>query len=175
MEGQPDFSVGLNAVNQGIRVMGKIFFVSALVASTLIMSGCASTLTGDTYSRNEARQVQNVQYGTITNMRFVKIEGNQSGLGAVPGAVVGGIAGSAIGGGRGQSLATVIGAVGGAIAGSAIEKQATTAQGINMTIRMDNGQSIAIVQEVDPNTPLNVGDRVQVLTGQDGSARATRI
>ncbi|MFP8968374.1 glycine zipper 2TM domain-containing protein [Pokkaliibacter sp. CJK22405] len=153
----------------------KAVVASVLIAGSLLMSGCASTLTGDTYSRGEARQMQNVQYGTITNIRMVKIEGNQSAIGALPGAVVGGIAGSTIGGGTGRGIATVLGAVAGGVAGSAIEKNVTTAQGINMTIRLDNGQSVAIVQEVDANSPVNVGDRVQVLTASDGSARATRI
>ncbi|MFB9885283.1 glycine zipper 2TM domain-containing protein [Balneatrix alpica] len=149
--------------------------LSVFTASALLLSGCASTLTGDTYSRSEARRMQTVQFGTVTDTRLVKIEGNQSGLGAVPGAVVGGIAGSTIGGGRGQGIATVLGAVGGAIAGSAIEKQVTTAQGVSLTIRLDSGQHVSVVQEIGPNDRFQVGDRVQVLTGPDGSARANRI
>ena len=45
--------------------MRNSFFVASFAAVALTLGGCASSLTGDTYSRDEARAVQTVRYGTI--------------------------------------------------------------------------------------------------------------
>ena len=52
--------------------------VAAFSTMTVLLSGCASNLTGDTYSRDEARRVQTVRTGTIVALRPVQIEGTLS-------------------------------------------------------------------------------------------------
>ncbi len=50
--------------------MRKPFLLAASVtAMSLMLGGCASNLTGDSYSRDEARTVQNVRLGTIEYLR----------------------------------------------------------------------------------------------------------
>ena len=83
--------------------MRKSIVVASFTALALTLGGCASSLTGDTYSRDEARAVQTVRYGTIESLRPVKIEGTKTPIGAGAGAVVGGIGGSGLGGGRGSA------------------------------------------------------------------------
>jgi len=39
----------------------------------MLLTGCQSSLTGDSYSRDEARRVQTVRMGTIEALRPVKI------------------------------------------------------------------------------------------------------
>lgn len=113
-----------------------------------------------------------VEYGTVDAVRFVRIEGTRSLVGPVAGAAVGGLAGSAVGGGTGRSIATVLGAVAGGAAGSAIENRATSAPGVEVTVRLQNGQLISIVQE-DENDNFRPGDWVRVI--RDGStARVSR-
>jgi outer membrane lipoprotein SlyB len=57
-------------------VMRKpVALVTVFTALALILGGCASSLTGDSYSRDEARAVQTVRMGTIESLRPVKIEG----------------------------------------------------------------------------------------------------
>ncbi len=53
-----------------LRVLGV-----SLIGLTL--AGCVndSSLSGDVYSASEAKQVQNVTYGTIVNARPVQIQG----------------------------------------------------------------------------------------------------
>jgi outer membrane lipoprotein SlyB len=51
-----------------------------------------------------------------------------------------------------------------------VEEGATKQPGVEVTIRMDTGKTIALVQGIDP--PVLVGDRVKVLRNPDGSARA---
>jgi len=138
-----------------------IFTVGAL---SLVLTGCVSGLQGSTYSRSEARQVQDVAFGTVLSTKPVVIEGNRSGVGQLPGAIIGGVAGSSLGDGKGQEIFTVLGAVGGAILGQQIEEKATRAQGLELTIQLDSGRNLSIVQEVDSVDAFREGQRVRVLT-----------
>jgi outer membrane lipoprotein SlyB len=135
------------------------------LATTLLFSSCAQdSLTGDTYSRGEAGRAQAVQTGRITSIRPVKIEGGSQG-GALAGAIAGGVLGSNIGSGRASNTA---GAIGGAMVGSAIGSQAqqamTSRRGIEISVRLDQGGSVAIVQEVNPREQFSVGDRVRIIS-----------
>ncbi len=134
----------------------------ALVLAALL-AGCASSNSGGTYSREQTRQAQTVKMGVIESVRNVRIEGTSSGVGMGTGAVVGGVAGSTMGGGKGKILTTVIGAVAGGLAGSAIEEKATGKDGLELTVKLDNGTMLAIVQEADEQ--FHPGDRVRVLEG----------
>lgn len=137
----------------------------ALISSCLLLTACASNLTGDTYSRQDARQIQTVQYGTIEDARLVVIEGTKTPVGTATGAAIGGIAGSGVGDGKGRAIATVVGAVAGGLAGSAVEEQVTKSQGVELIVRLDNSNKIiAIVQKHQPDRPFRIGDRVRLLT-----------
>ena len=108
--------------------------------AVLLFTSCAQdTMTGDTYSRNEARQAQSVSKGRITSIRPVKIEGDHT-AGAVGGALVGGAI------------------------GSHAEQAMGSRNGIEISVRLDHGGSIAVVQEVSRNEQFQVGDRVRVLS-----------
>ncbi len=131
----------------------------------LWFTSCAQdSMTGNTYSRNEARQSQSVSEGRITSIRTVKIEGDHT-AGTLIGGVAGGLLGSTLGGG---SSAHTLGAVGGALVGGAVGSQAQQAMGsrngIEITVRMNQGGSVSVVQEVSRNEQFRVGDRVRVLS-----------
>ena len=152
--------------------MRKPAALTVFVAATLALGGCASSLTGDTYSRDEARQVQTVRMGTIESLRPVKIEGTKTPIGAGAGAVVGGIGGSTLGGGRGSAVMAVVGAVAGGLLGAAAEEGLTSTQGVEITVREDDGTMRAYVQEVEPNQIFRVGERVRIMT-VNGTSRVT--
>jgi outer membrane lipoprotein SlyB len=135
-----------------------------LVLITTGLVGCASNLSGDTYSRSDVRSVQQVQYGEIVTLRPVQIEGTKTPIGAGAGAVAGGIAGSTVGGGKGSAIMAVIGAVAGGVAGAAVEEGVTRSQGVEITVRLDSGKTVAIVQALSPNEKFVVGDQVRVMT-----------
>lgn len=147
-------------------------FTATVVALSLALGGCASSLTGDTYSRDEARKVQTVRMGTIEMLRPVKIEGTKTPIGAGAGAVIGGVAGSGVGGGRGSAVAAVIGAVAGGLLGAATEEGLTRTQGVEITVREDDGNLRAYVQEVDPAQQFRVGDCVRIAS-VNGASRVT--
>ncbi|WP_087108993.1 glycine zipper 2TM domain-containing protein [Parendozoicomonas haliclonae] len=127
-------------------------------------------LTGSNYDRLEARSMQTVQFGEIVEIELVRVDGTQSGVGALTGAAVGGIGGSTIGGGKGKSLATIAGAVAGGVLGNYAERKATETMAINMTVQLENGSYISVVQQEEPGNSYRVGDRVKVLS-QGSSSR----
>ena len=128
------------------------------------LAGCASNLSGESYSRSEARSVQQVEYGTVGQLRPVQIEGTKTPIGAGAGAIAGGIAGSGVGSGKGRSVMAVVGALAGGLVGAAAEEGVTRTQGVEITVNMNSGRSVAIVQKLSPNERFNVGDRVRVIS-----------
>lgn len=144
--------------------MNRVLQLAASLTAVALLAGCASDQSGDVYSRDEARQVQTVRTGTITALRPVTIEGTKSPIGAGAGAVVGGIGGSAIGGGRGSFVTAIIGAVAGGLLGSATEEGFTKANGVEITMKEDDGGSRAYVQAVNKGEIFRVGERVRILT-----------
>lgn len=143
-----------------------------IVVGSLVLGGCASSLSGSAYERRQGRAVQDVQLGTVEHVREVQIEGTKTGIGAAAGAATGSIIG---GGGRGRgdigsAVGSIAGAVIGGVAGAAVEEGATRQKGLEITVRLESGRLIAVTQAADEN--FNVGDRVRILSGQ-GVTRVT--
>jgi outer membrane lipoprotein SlyB len=101
--------------------------------------------------------------GVIESMRTIETNGNGSGIGAVGGAVVGGLLGNQVGGGNGKKAMTVVGAVGGALAGNHIEKRVKSTTSYEVLVRMDNGSSRVINESMAP--AWRNGDRVKIVDG----------
>jgi len=138
-------------------------FTVLLLAGGLVLSGCISSRSGEAYSRDQARHIQEVQTGVVEHVREIVIEGTQSGIGGAAGGVVGGIGGSEIGHGKGSSAGAVVGAVLGGVAGGALEEATTRKKGYEITVRLDTGRTIAIAQEADEE--FKIGERVRLVTG----------
>ncbi|WP_440468514.1 glycine zipper 2TM domain-containing protein [Pseudomonas sp. YH-1] len=145
--------------------------LTALFTSAALLSGCASNLSGSSYSRADARSVQNVRMGTIESLRPVQIEGTKTPIGTLAGTAIGGIAGNSIGGGRGKAITTILGGVAGGAAGSAVEEGITRTQGVEIVVREDDGATRAYVQAVD-SQQFRVGDRVRIMS-VNGASRVT--
>ncbi len=154
------------------------FFSRALVLSLfklvglplvfMMLGGCLNELSGTNYDRVEARSLQTVHFGEIVEIESVKLEGTQSGIGAATGAAVGGIGGSKIGGGKGKSIATIAGVVAGGLLGNMVEKKSTESTGLNLTVRLDSGEHVSVVQQ---GGGFRIGDRVKVLV----QGRSSRV
>jgi len=143
--------------------------VLAILMISAMLAACASSNSGSVYSRDEARKVQTIKMGVVESVRQVKLEGTKSPVGTAGGAVVGGVAGSTIGGGRGSAIAAVVGAIAGGIAGSAIEEGVTRKDGVEITVKLDSGALVAVVQEADEQ--FHPGDRVRLVE----SGSTTRV
>ncbi|HDD8538270.1 TPA: outer membrane lipoprotein SlyB [Escherichia coli] len=133
--------------------MIKRVLVVSMVGLSLV--GCVNndTLSGDVYTASEAKQVQNVSYGTIVNVRQVQIQGGDDSN------VIGAIGGAVLGGGTGRSLATAAGAVAGGVAGQGVQSAMNKTQGVELEIRKDDGNTIMVVQK-QGNTHFSPGQRV---------------
>ena len=145
-------------------------FTILLLAGVLVLSGCISSRSGEAYSRDQARHIQDVQTGVVEHVREIVIEGTQSGIGGAAGGVVGGAAGGEIGHGKGSSAGAVVGAVLGGVAGGAIEEATTRKKGYEITVKLDGGRTVAIAQEAGEE--FKVGERVRIVTG-DGVSRVS--
>ncbi|HEY8354705.1 MAG TPA: glycine zipper 2TM domain-containing protein [Methylophilaceae bacterium] len=139
----------------------RIRHLLVLLALPLFLAACASSQSGSVYSRDEARKVQTIRMGVVESVRTVRIEGTKSPVGTVAGGAVGGIAGSSIGHGRGSAVGAVVGAVVGGLAGAAAEEGLTRKDGLEITVKLDNGNLVAVVQEADEQ--FHPGERVRLI------------
>mgnify|MGYP004299783139 CR=1 FL=1 len=73
--------------------MRKKLILSFLATLIFLQTNC-SLHSGSIYDREEMGQPQNFSKGVIVSVRDVSIKGTQSGVGAVSGAVVGGLVGA---------------------------------------------------------------------------------
>ena len=142
-----------------------------LVLLCVLVVGCSSksSHSSNTISRSQAGRAQTVLDGEVLFVRPVTIEGSNSPVGAIAGGALGFVVGNNIGGGRGRDVARVGGTIGGAAAGHAVQRNVTQEQALEITVQLDNGQILSIVQAADE--PFNDGDRVRVLQRPDGTAR----
>jgi len=147
----------------------RTFILVAL--GLLLVGGCASSKSGNVYTRDQARSVQTVELGEVVSVREVLIEGTKSPAGVLAGGALGGVLGSMLGGGKGQVLGTVAGAIGGAAGGAAAEEGITRQKGLEITVKLDRGETLSIVQAADE--AFSAGERVRVLRGSDGTARVS--
>lgn len=143
--------------------MFNIIKAGAFLLAAIVLGGCASSMSGGAYSRDQARQVEEVRMATVESVRQVQIEGTKTPIGTAAGAVVGGIAGSNVGAGKGSSAGVVLGSVAGGVVGSAVEEGVTRQSGLEITVKFDDGRMIAVTQAADEK--FQPGDRVRVLTG----------
>lgn len=138
--------------------------ITVVISVVATLAGCASGLSGSSYTRDQARQPEDVRMAVVESVRAVQIEGTKSPVGTAAGTIVGGIAGSNVGGGKGSSVGTVLGAVAGGVVGSAIEEGATRQSAVDITVRFEDGKLIAVTQAVG-DEKFQPGDKVRVLTG----------
>lgn len=144
-----------------------------LIPLLLVLNACAPPPSHSYRSHYDVNRAYQLQMGVIEHVRWVQIRNPSSGaLGTIAGGVIGGIAGSTVGRGVGRSLATAIGATAGAAIGGGIDQQAHKGQGLEITVRLDNGSRMVVVQSAEPM--FNVGERVRVLSGSQGQTRVSR-
>ena len=147
---------------------------AAVLVGSLAMTGCAyNSSSADVYRADQAQSEQTVRMGTVESVRAVQISSNNgqpSGIGALGGGALGAVAGSALGGGRGSIVTGIIGGIAGAVAGNAVENGVEVKSGVEITVRLDNGDLRAITQTATGEL-FRAGDRVRLLS----SGGVTRV
>ena len=143
--------------------------IAALViASTAVLSGCASTSSQPVNNNGAYNNSSSASmgYGTIDSIQVTRGAAQTSGGGAVVGGLVGALVGNQIGSGSGRTAATVAGAVGGAVVGNNVEsnRNANAQDQYQINVRLDNGDYRTVVQ--DSVYDLRVGNRVRLVDGR---------
>ncbi len=163
--------------------MRNINILTVAFVSVLALEGCAGGMgMGGNYPTQSPQygsypqQTQSSQAGVITNVRQVAMQSGQSSLpiGALLGAVAGGALGSTMGGGNGKIATTVAGAALGGYAGNMVQshQQGTTQAGLEITVRLYSGNTVVVTQAA--NQQFNIGDRVRVVNDANGTSYVTR-
>ena len=129
----------------------RVAALFAIGAATLL-AGC-NTPPAFQVSQPSARD------GTVEAIHQDAVQNVNNVAGAIGGGVVGGLLGNQIGGGRGQTVATVVGATGGAMIGNQAANRSQTIVW-RIAIRYDDGTVATVQQTVPP--AFRVGDRVRV-------------
>lgn len=138
--------------------------IICMFSTAAILAGCATpNSSGRVYSTGQARQEQTVRMGIVESVREVIIEGSRGPVGTIAGGAIGGIAGANVGGGRGSTVGSILGAVAGGVAGQALERNVTERKGLEITVRLENGELRAITQDADET--FRAGERVRLLSG----------
>jgi outer membrane lipoprotein SlyB len=115
--------------------------------------------------------------GTVESVHAIQQKGEGSGIGAVGGAVVGGLLGNQVGGGNGKTALTVLGAVGGGLAGNEVEKRykATTVYDVQVRMEDGSGRTFRRGDAVAVGTRVTVdGSTMRVGGNTSGSSTAPR-
>ena len=144
-----------------------------LVASIAALGtlGACQTANPDAVSRYDAQRMSSVQDATVLSIRPVTLQGRDTGVGTVGGAVIGGIAGSNVGGPRTGGIVGIVGAIAGGFIGNAVERDATQQQAIEILVQLKNGDRRAVIQGVgseafaagDPVIMITTGSRTRVM------------
>ena len=133
-------------------------FLSLLI---FLQTSC-SLHSGSTYDRAEMGQPQSFGKGIIISERNVTVKGTESGIGAVSGAVMGGLGGSQV---SEDGAISAIGAIGGAIVGGMVGAKAEELimrdNASEFIIQPDVGDPFTLIQINDEK--LKTGDRVLII------------
>lgn len=148
-------------------------FASYIFLSLLsfILGGCASSLSPDVYSTDNAGQVHRVVKGVVVNSRLVNVADSRGnlGVGALTGGALGAIAGSQIGQGSGSWAAGIGGALVGGLTGNEVQRGLSRQTAVEYVVRLCNKSLISVVQ--GPRPLFNRGQHVLVEYGAGGRAR----
>ncbi|GAB3247440.1 outer membrane lipoprotein [Chitinimonas naiadis] len=136
--------------------------IGTIAGITLALAGCASDRSANIYMPSEALNEARVREGMVESIRPVKIQ-SDSEIGKIIGAVIGGVAvGGNVGKGNGSIVSGVLGAAAGGAVGNALGKEANSKDGVELVLKMDNGEVIAVVQESD--ITFVPGQKIRVIT-----------
>ncbi|TAL77902.1 MAG: glycine zipper 2TM domain-containing protein [Burkholderiaceae bacterium] len=156
------------------RCVYRLVAVAAVVGMSVVVAGCATpSASSSTYTYGQAQQEQIVRMGTVVSVRPVTIQNDRSsGLGMLAGGALGGVLGNSMGGGTGKVITTVGGAILGGLAGNAVENQVGKTQGLEITVRLDNGETRVVAQAADVS--FSSGQRVRLISG-NGPTRVVPV
>ena len=150
--------------------MFKQLALIAAIAGAASLTGCV-VANPNTVSAYDAQRMSTVIDATVLSVRPVTLQGRDTGVGTVSGAVIGGIAGSNVGGPRTGGIVGLVGAIAGGLIGNAVERDATQQQAVEILVQLKNGDRRSVIQGIgsdafaagDPVIMITTGGRVRVM------------
>ena len=135
-----------------------------IILSSIIFISCNNMIDG--VNKSDTQKINTVKYGTLVAAEPVKIKGEDDGLGAI----TGGLLGAVIGCGEGifddecRDTVAVVGAIGGAIIGNAVASRLGDHNGFQYVVDInDSDEDLSIVQSGDEQIPI--GSKVTISIG----------
>ena len=135
--------------------------IIALIALAALV-GCKPDYSANSYASTAVQQANKVDQGVVVGRRSVGVTASGA-TGAVAGAAAGGIAGSQAGTGVTSAFAALGGSVVGGLVGTAVEKGAGNTTAFEYVVRKSNGDLLSVTQQ--DAQPLEVGQKVLVIAG----------
>jgi len=134
------------------------FKLALIIALSILMAACASS--GEKYYRGDRSTYRT---GTVESVRHVRLEGSSSPLSSFTGSIIGSLIGISVGNSRTSGLNSFVGSILGSLIGASAERALTSEAGIEVTVILDDGGIVSIVQDDDES--FAPGDRVNVIDG----------
>ncbi len=148
----------------------KFYTASFLAGCVLLLAGCTFPSSQPTVARSQVGIVQSLDLGYVLEVRDVIIDGERTVIGVFGGGAIGAAAAHPTGSvGVGEALGQAAAATAGAVVGSAVEEKVTRKRAQELTIQLDNGSTIVVINEIE-EAQFRQGDRVQVNSGGWGPA-----
>lgn len=133
---------------RGIRHLAAVL----LAGLALLLAACSSP------PAFQVSEQPAVRLGTVESIIQDQVQAGNTAAGTIGGALIGGLLGNQIGGGSGQTAATIVGAAGGSVVGNRAAQSTSVVWRIG--VRYDDGTLATIQQTAAP--ALRIGDRVRV-------------
>ncbi|WP_372883318.1 hypothetical protein [Psychromonas sp.] len=150
------------------------YFSVILITLLVFSGGCAKSKSSRIYTESEALQAASVEAATVISVEDAILRKDGMIVGTASGAILGGIGGRGVGGGTGQNLAMAAGVLIGGILGHYAEQGLSDRKASKIIVKLDTGDSFAIVQEAD--VVFTPGERVYVITNRsDGIKRVSKM
>lgn len=146
----------------------------ALATITFILTGCVTSRSTNVYTEGEALQAEDVEGGIVESVEPAMIRKDGTIVGSAGGAILGGIAASTVGGGKGKDLATTGGVILGGLLGHLVEQGVTDREALKIVVQLNSGKKIVVVQEADVS--FQPGERVNVFSSRvDNTKRVSKM
>lgn len=117
---------------------------NCFILTILITTGCARNIDSNVYTSNSLTGT--VVEGTVISSRSVRVKEHDNlkhnSYGGLSGAALLGVAGSAIGGGKGSQLAGLGAGIVGSVLGAMTEDKLSTSTGTEYIVKLDNNRLI---------------------------------
>ena len=145
-------------------IRAELWLASALFAMPVFAADTPAAAAPHKSRSAESNAKLCASCGRVSAVKTEQRKGKASGLGAVGGAVAGGVLGHQMGGGTGKTVTTVGGAAAGGLLGNELEKRMKKHTVWITTVTMKDGTQKIFESEADP--ALKAGDVVTVEKGQ---------